>query len=483
MIVRNEERNLAQCLEPVRSIVDEIVIVDTGSTDRTRELARSLGAEVFAFPWTDDFSAARNESLRHATGDYILWLDADDRLTPDDADKLRHLCQSLDGSRRAVIMRTICQSPPHAEGPTVETHPRMFRAHPELRWQYRVHEQIMPSLERLEYQLAWSDTTIQHLGYADETLARQKANRNLRLCRLDYAVNPHDPCILYHLGKECAHTGHFGEALGYLLKSLRGASSRGEWVGKIYADAVAVLSHLRRTDDALALAAEGVDRCGSNAQLLIEYAELLASGCQYQAARKMLLQLLEIPRQEQFDSGIVADGFRRRAYRMLSAIAIYLEHFDEAEQITQRLLGENPADLQTWFMLAYLRIGSRRWDEVDKIIRQLRSLPGGESLACCAQAEVSKCQGDLAGALREAERAIALAPQQLLPRVTLADLLMCGGASSEACCAALREVLRLAPGHLPAQRALTSLEAGRAGQPGLCSSVTVGSDCSAVVTP
>jgi glycosyltransferase involved in cell wall biosynthesis len=78
MIVKDEEKNLGACLESVRGIFDEIIVVDTGSKDRTIEIARSFGALVFEFAWVDDFAAARNEALAHATGDYVFWLDADD---------------------------------------------------------------------------------------------------------------------------------------------------------------------------------------------------------------------------------------------------------------------------------------------------------------------------------------------------------------------------------------------------------------------
>src|SRR5262249_4480308 len=78
MIVRNEEANIADCLETVRNIVDEIVIVDTGSTDATKSIAERFGARLFDFPWIDSFAAARNESLRHARCEWIFWMDADD---------------------------------------------------------------------------------------------------------------------------------------------------------------------------------------------------------------------------------------------------------------------------------------------------------------------------------------------------------------------------------------------------------------------
>ncbi len=89
MIVKNEERFLGLCLKSVKNLVDEIIIVDTGSTDATKEIAQEFTDKVFDVPWTDDFAAARNESLKHATGDWILVLDADEVLSPEDALAIR----------------------------------------------------------------------------------------------------------------------------------------------------------------------------------------------------------------------------------------------------------------------------------------------------------------------------------------------------------------------------------------------------------
>ena len=110
MIVRDEEKNLPHCLESVRGIFDEIVVVDTGSIDRTSEIARAFGARVFDFAWVDDFAAARNAALAHATGDYAFWLDADDVVEPPEREKLRALLDGLragdDGRlRRAMRLR------------------------------------------------------------------------------------------------------------------------------------------------------------------------------------------------------------------------------------------------------------------------------------------------------------------------------------------------------------------------------------------
>src|SRR6266568_212803 len=95
LMARNEETKLAACLQSAADLADETIIVDTGSSDGTLELASKLGAGVFEFPWCDDFAAARNECIRHATGDFIFWMDADERIDEVNRQKLRSLFQNL----------------------------------------------------------------------------------------------------------------------------------------------------------------------------------------------------------------------------------------------------------------------------------------------------------------------------------------------------------------------------------------------------
>lgn len=104
MIVKNEEETLARCLDTVKDIVDEINIVDTGSTDKTKDIARQYTDRVFEYKWTDSFAAARNESYKYATKDYILYLDADDVLLETDREKFKELKQTLDPSVDSVSM-------------------------------------------------------------------------------------------------------------------------------------------------------------------------------------------------------------------------------------------------------------------------------------------------------------------------------------------------------------------------------------------
>src|SRR5205807_7432306 len=107
MIVRNEEANLPACLESVGDLFGEKIIVDTGSTDRTKEMAAGFGARVVEFAWVDSFAAARHEGLRHATRPWILWLDADDRPDEENRARLRTLLEHLKDENVADAMKCL----------------------------------------------------------------------------------------------------------------------------------------------------------------------------------------------------------------------------------------------------------------------------------------------------------------------------------------------------------------------------------------
>lgn len=144
MIVRNEEAHLAHCLRSVKDLVDEIIIVDTGSTDQTKEIARSFSCRLFDFPWQDNFAAARNFSFAQATMDFCFWLDADDCLLPEDQERFRQLKAELTTETDVVFL------PYHtalrADGSPAFTcyRERLLLRKDHFRWEGNVHEAITP---------------------------------------------------------------------------------------------------------------------------------------------------------------------------------------------------------------------------------------------------------------------------------------------------------------------------------------------------
>jgi glycosyltransferase involved in cell wall biosynthesis len=195
MIVRNEEQYLAGCLESAADLVDEIIILDTGSTDSTREIARRFGAQVFDFQWVDHFAAARNESLRHATGDWIFRLDADERIDPSNRTKLRQLFVGLGRKNQAFGMKTVRLPAPGKVLSRTIWNVRLFRNHPEIRWQNRIHEDILPALRVRRASVVWTDIAIHDTGYQDPVARARKNERDLRLLLMDYEEDPDKPSI------------------------------------------------------------------------------------------------------------------------------------------------------------------------------------------------------------------------------------------------------------------------------------------------
>lgn len=144
MIVKNEERVLARCLDSVQGIVDEIVIVDTGSTDGTIDIAKRYTEKVFPFVWQEDFSAARNESFSHAKMEYCLWLDADDVLEEEGRQKLLELKDTL-SSQVDVVMLPYHTAFDEEGRPTFCYYrERLLRREAGFRWEGVVHEAIAP---------------------------------------------------------------------------------------------------------------------------------------------------------------------------------------------------------------------------------------------------------------------------------------------------------------------------------------------------
>jgi len=147
VIAKNAASDLVACLSSAAGVVDEIVVADTGSTDQTREIAAGHGARVVDFPWCDSFAAARNESLRHATGDWIFWLDADEYLDEDNRQKLGGLVAAVPDANVAYVMKQRSHAASGSAATSVD-HVRLFRNRPQHRWRYRVHEQILPACTR-----------------------------------------------------------------------------------------------------------------------------------------------------------------------------------------------------------------------------------------------------------------------------------------------------------------------------------------------
>jgi glycosyltransferase involved in cell wall biosynthesis len=373
MIVRNEEDHLPKCLESVRGLFDEIIVVDTGSTDRTKEIAREFGAKVFDFVWIDDFAAARNEALSHSTGDYACWLDADDVIEPAEREKLRALLGGLalpsvrstaaaartearppGGGPAAYVMRCAC--PPGADGTrggTVVDHVRLFPIRPGVRWTYRVHEQILPSLNRAKVKVRWTDVVIRHDGYADPEVEARKLQRNIKILERELAERPDDPFVLFNLGASTLQRKEYSAALGFLERSLARSAPRDSIVRKLYALIARVHQMTGNSQEALRTCAAGLKLDPADAELWPRKGVTHRHRGESSEAERAWRRLLDLKRPQQycsFDDGIYGHITRRN----LAALAAERGDHAEAGRLWEAVLADCPGDRQA---LAKLRLG------------------------------------------------------------------------------------------------------------------------------
>ena len=194
MIVKNEEKNIERALSWGKEIMWEQIVVDTGSTDRTVEIAEALGARVCTFPWINDFATAKNFAIEQCSGQWIALLDADEYMAAEDLDKLVNIIEDLDSRGLDGLSTGWQQLNDEEEIFSSGTQVRFFRNLPDIRYRRRIHEQL-ESTEGRELRLgdAVKELSIFHTGYQGKNFEEKKQNgRTRKLILEELTENPED---------------------------------------------------------------------------------------------------------------------------------------------------------------------------------------------------------------------------------------------------------------------------------------------------
>jgi len=254
MIVRDEERHLEACLQSIGDVVDEIVIVDTGSTDRTVEIARAFGARVHVHPWNANFAEPRNISLELARGAWILYIDADERLRPISRKLVRSRLEGATELALRVRLRPFAGATPYWEY-------RLWRSDPRIRFEGVMHEKVTPSIAAVTaadtVTAGESELFLDHVGYeGDQT---HKHRRNLPLLRAQLSTDPASPYNWAHLATVLEGLGDSAESEAALEQAVQLARDMDFSSGGL---AFAALVHRRRDQgqDSAELLDEGLSR-------------------------------------------------------------------------------------------------------------------------------------------------------------------------------------------------------------------------------
>lgn len=250
VIARNEAQGIARCLESARPHVGRMVVLDTGSTDGTVEIARACGAQVHQEPWRDDFSWARNRALELADADWNLFLDADEWIESG-GESLSQAVLASGPRLGAVLVRS-----DFTQGGLVQQAGSwLTRLLPRgARFQGRVHEQVVADLPRQRLSLV-----VGHSGYQPQAMLA-KRGRNRALLLQELASQPENPYVLYQLGKDCEVSGELAQACDHYLKAGAACPESAQYAHDLHVRLLYCLGNSGRLDDALVLAADMMER-------------------------------------------------------------------------------------------------------------------------------------------------------------------------------------------------------------------------------
>lgn len=273
MIVKNEEFNLSKCLHNIKELVDEILVVDTGSTDRTIEIARQFGASVYSYDWNDDFSDARNFSLKKCKGKWIFVLDADELLDESDKGKIRKLVEEKDFVAFAFDQLTYFNMD-NCPDLRIMKVLRLFPNDSSLRYSGKVRENIISGDSKKELKVKSSNIKIWHYGLIDVNYpVRKKYERDLKIYHKILELCPKDPVENFFAGLTCFLLNKYDMALTYLNRALKYASPETMYSSAFYSTIAGVYIRQNRYREAIEKCREGLSKNHINPDLYFNLGE------------------------------------------------------------------------------------------------------------------------------------------------------------------------------------------------------------------
>jgi tetratricopeptide (TPR) repeat protein len=435
MIVRDEEQMLPRCLAAVASAVDEIVIVDTGSTDATVEIAKSFGAKVIEFPWTGSFSEARNVSFEAATGDWVMYLDADEVLVSDDVEQLRALTGRT-WREAFYLVETSYTGELEVGGAMVNNALRVFRNRPEYRFKDRLHEQIAHTLPTyIPGRVEQTPVRVTHYGYLGSVRdAKEKSQRNVELLRAQAAESPKTPFLHFNLGSEYIVAGNLNAAITELktareLITAEGNLTRAEYVPSLFTRMVMVLRMAGRLTEADTTAAEGLVLFPQFTDLVLAQARIAQMQGDPDKAKSLFADAIAMGDAPARYGPMVGSGtFLARL--ALAELHLELGEAAEARAALQWCVDNHPDFVAVAgpYASALLRDGAAP-SEVTTGLESLDALPAGVRLTV---ATILQQAGASAEAEAQYRRTFDAAPANTQARASLAELLLRRGAWDEA---------------------------------------------------
>lgn len=347
-IVKNEEKNLPLSLETMQPFADELIIVDTGSSDRTRQIAAASGARVLDFAWRDDFAAARNFTLRHATGEWIVFPDADEGfLYPARVrEKILEIDSHIPPADAAMVTR-INLDPETGQSKGNDRAVRLFRNTPEIRYQGRIHENIIHSRGTLNLYQDDGALSMYHTGYA-ESVGTQKAERNLRILQQEIAKHGEQPGQYLYLADCYLGIKDYKKAMKYAILALDSpVQPVGSRVGLFHVAIESMRQLNWPLDEQLALANMAMAEYPDQPEFYGERGMILCAMDRLDEARASLLKaaaLYENPEAPPTAETYFTTASAATVYARLGELEALRQNLDAAETFFRKALAEDESN-------------------------------------------------------------------------------------------------------------------------------------------
>ena len=406
MIVKNEEAALPRCLDSVHHLVDEMIIVDTGSTDNTIEIAEHYGAHVYTYPWNGSFADARNYAMRQAVMDWIFIMDADNELPAEDAGKLLNMTSGRSDAT-AWFCKTISYLGDDPDPANVICNLNIYLVRNHMGYQFAgdIHEQISCGDPTKKPVTAISDMRIYHYGYLNGAIRSQgKRERNMAMILQELEKRPDDPFMLYNLGNEYFALSKVQEAYDCYLKSYARFDPEVGYNTKLIMRIVACCDALGKTAEQLKFIEIGLKHYPAYTDLEFIRGTLWLSKERYLAAIRSYKKCLKMGEAPLLLSNIPGVGTYKAA-QMLCQLHYNLGETSAAMRYARMALKFHPANREVIGHLATMLMEQGSADAAaSRLSRTLPALPNKYLLLSDAFYSLHRWETALSLARRAARR-------------------------------------------------------------------------------
>ena len=429
MIVKNEEKLLPKCLNSIKDVVDEIIIVDTGSTDRTVEIAESYGAKVYHHPWTGNFSEARNHSLKYGTCDWLLIIDADEELEKDDVPALREALRNKECN--TIFFLVLSELP---TGISKNASQRIVRRG-KGRYEGIVHNQLVCEGKALVTQIR-----LYHCGYnLDREQMKKKHKRTESLLKQQISEDPDNVYALSNLVRIYRCQQKWDDAVRTAEDALkRDPKSKNELAYQmILCDMTYSLLEIEQAEKAEKIGTRLVTEYPDNMDGQFYMGNICLTICDYERAIRHYMKHIRLSEQDSQSlskfTALIIDSYESQAqsWNNVGSCYVHLDQFDKAATAFRKAITHDDKNFMYYENLARVFSTQGKKSEAREVLEEALNLDVASSSTYHLLSNICRSQGEIDEAIKQIRKALDMDRSSAIYHVCLGELLMAQMKSQE----------------------------------------------------